>query len=141
MQREVYNPSVPNKRSAEQELIAFALKRDLLMAADEQAQHEGKDRSRYIREALIEDLNSKGWNLPMELALAPGRTRKNRTAGQTKASVRYKLTQPETSLVAEGDGEMDKAVKAEADRVEAEIRAQLDAEMKQKPTPKRVRSK
>lgn len=128
-------PPVPNQRSPEQELIAFALKVDLLQAMDEQREEEGKDRSRFIREAILEDLNRKGHNLPSHLALAPGRVKKDRTRGRAPTSIRYAQITPQEMMVA-----ADSATGAPGASSQAAADSILSSEMeKVRPRTKRPR--
>ena len=71
---QVYKRRVPNQRSEDQQLVAFALDKRLLAELDRAARSEGRDRSTYIRLALVDDLRRRGnTEVDDSMAHAPSR--------------------------------------------------------------------
>lgn len=68
-----------NQRHPSQALVAFGLDRQLLLALDTARQKPGWDRSKYIRQAVIEKLHQEGIAVPAELRDAPTRAGKPHT--------------------------------------------------------------
>jgi hypothetical protein len=64
---------MPNQRDINQAQVAFALDIMLLVALDDARKAEGKDRSTFIRIAIIEKLHRMGIKISMSLAFAPDR--------------------------------------------------------------------
>jgi len=64
---------VPNQRAENQNLIAFALDNQLLTLTDQQRKLLGRDRSTFIRQAIIEKLQRMGIKVDESLAFSPDR--------------------------------------------------------------------
>lgn len=72
----VYNAPMPGVRGEGQHLVALAIHEDILKEVERSRKKAGRDRSTFIREALIDYLNARGASLNPELAFAPDRTGK-----------------------------------------------------------------
>ena len=79
---------MPNKRAADQTLIAFALKGELLRGVDTVRSKTGQNRSDFIRSAIMEELARRGVIVQIDAALAPDRTRKARYPEQAPTTAR-----------------------------------------------------
>jgi len=66
---------MPSARAANRSVISLWLDDDLAALVDHACEAEGKDRSGYVREAIVEALQLRGYNLPAAAA-APARYRK-----------------------------------------------------------------
>ena len=64
---------MPNKRHADQRFVACSLDRELGIAFEAERKRQGKSRSQFFREAIIEKLNSMGIKVDPQLALARDR--------------------------------------------------------------------
>jgi len=106
---------MPNKRSKDQTQIAFALHGELLRGLDQGREMKGETRSDFVRVAIINELARRKIAIPMGLARAPDRSRKARypenPAANPAVSADYVNLMPDPNL--------DPAVKAAADRIEA----------------------
>lgn len=85
---------MPNKRAKNQKLIALAIDQGLLADVDTARAVEGKDRSTFIRDAIVSALNDHGYSVPQAMAYAPDR------AGKAK-TVRYPAEQSQSMRAAD----------------------------------------
>jgi hypothetical protein len=70
----VYRNCVPNRRAAGQKLLPIAVDEKFLRELDAGLAHAGyRNRSQFIRDAIIEKLTRAGIAVPKELALPPHR--------------------------------------------------------------------
>ena len=75
----VYKHPVPNQRAAGQKLVPFAVDEKFLREVDVGVARAGyRNRSQFIRDAIVEKLTRAGVTLPKELALPPNRFGKGR---------------------------------------------------------------
>lgn len=92
MLKKVYRNCVPNQRAAGQKLLPIAVDEQFLRELDAGLTRAGyRNRSQFIRDAIIEKLKRAGVSLPPELALPPHRIRK---AGKPPAAFRYPAHKP-----------------------------------------------
>jgi hypothetical protein len=74
----VYRKGVPNQRAEGQKLLPIAVDEKFLQELDAGLAQAGyRNRSQFVRDAIIEKLTRAGIALPKELALPPPRTGKN----------------------------------------------------------------
>jgi len=82
---------MPNQRAPGQVLMPIPVDTKFLRELDSGMQRAGyKNRSQFVRDAVVEKLKRAGVTIPKELAMPPGRVGKNRP--DTK--VRYPIHQP-----------------------------------------------
>lgn len=81
----MYKNCVPNQRAAGQKLLPIAVDEKFLRELDAGLVHAGyRNRSQFVRDAIVEKLTRAGVALPKELALPPHRIGKG-----IKAPFRY----------------------------------------------------
>lgn len=82
----VYRNPVPNQRAAGQKLLPIAVDEKFLRELDAGLSRAGyRNRSQFIRDAIVEKLTRAGISLPTELALPPHRIGK----GDAPSKFRY----------------------------------------------------
>jgi Arc/MetJ-type ribon-helix-helix transcriptional regulator len=88
----VYMNSVPNQRAPGQKLLPIAVDEKFLRELDAGLAQAGyRNRSQFIRDAIVEKLKRAGVSLPNELALPPNRIGKS---GDAPAKFHYPAHKP-----------------------------------------------
>lgn len=89
----MYMNCVPNQRAPGQKLLPIAVDEKFLRELDAGLAQAGyRNRSQFIRDAIVEKLKRAGVSLPAELAMAPNRFGK--TGGAAPVKFRYPSHKP-----------------------------------------------
>jgi hypothetical protein len=84
---------MPNQRAPGQVLMPIPVDTKFLKELDSGMQRAGyKNRSQFVRDAVVEKLKKAGVTIPRELSMPPGRVGRLRAAAEAK--IRYPAHQP-----------------------------------------------
>jgi Arc/MetJ-type ribon-helix-helix transcriptional regulator len=90
--KKVYRNCVPNQRAPGQKLLPIAVDEKFLRELDAGLARAGyRNRSQFIRDAIVEKLKRAGVSLPAELAMPPHRIGKS---GGTNVKLHYPAHKP-----------------------------------------------
>lgn len=81
------NLEVPNQRSKDQTLIAFALDAELMRGLDAAREKKGQNRSAFIRDAIMAAVRERGIAVSPSAARSPDRARVQRYPETTRAQL------------------------------------------------------
>jgi Arc/MetJ-type ribon-helix-helix transcriptional regulator len=90
----IHPKSMPNQRDPNQKLVPIPMKQEFIDEIDAAMIKSGYDnRSKFIRDAIIEKLRREGHPVPAELAAAPLRTGRGVSYGRPPESSAYALNE------------------------------------------------